>query len=185
VIEAAMSHPCRIGEHVYLRPVEPSDNDRFVRWINDPLINQFILSGRFPVNTSKEMSWIEGLYKDDSRAVFAICLTDNDLHIGVCGMDTISWVDRATSAGIFIGERSLHGKGHGTEAMKLLVCHAFETLNLNRVELGVYEHNTAARRSYEKLGFTVEGTKRQARFANGQYRDELIMAVLRDEWDPK
>lgn len=177
-----MSYPFRIGDKIYLRPIEPPDADKCVRWLNDPLINQFLLTGRFPINSLREEAWIEQLYTGDDSTALAICLNENDLHIGICGMDSISWVDRSAVLGIFIGERTLHGKGYGTEAMRLLVQHGFDTLNLNRVELGVFSHNVAALRSYEKLGFVVEGTKRQARFRGGQYRDEITLALLRHEW---
>ena len=64
----------------------------------------------------------------------------------------------------------------------LLVRHAFETLNLNRVWLHVYEDNPRAVRVYEKVGFKKEGVLRQESFRHGRYWDTITMAVLREEW---
>ncbi|MCX7795915.1 MAG: GNAT family N-acetyltransferase [bacterium] len=60
--------------------------------------------------------------------------------------------------------------------------YAFEVLNLNRVELTVYDFNKRAIRCYEKTGFTLEGRLRQKIFKNGNYQDVLIMSILKEEW---
>jgi RimJ/RimL family protein N-acetyltransferase len=67
--------------------------------------------------------------------------------------------------------------------MRLMLKFGFETLNLNRIFLRVYEYNQRAIRSYEKAGFVLEGKLRQARYQAGKYHDEYIMSVLRSEWD--
>jgi len=66
--------------------------------------------------------------------------------------------------------------------MRLLVNHAFKTLNLNRVALQVYANNPRAVRSYEKVGFVHEGRKRQGMYKDGEYIDIMLMSVLRSEW---
>jgi RimJ/RimL family protein N-acetyltransferase len=92
----------------------------------------------------------------------------------------------ATTAlvGILIGEKSCWNRGYGTEAMHLLVDTAFNTLNLHRVYLRVFEDNPRAIRAYEKAGFVHEGRMRQAEFHQGRFCDVLLMSVLRPEWTP-
>ena len=60
--------------------------------------------------------------------------------------------------------------------------HGFETLNLHRIYLRVYSTNPRARRSYEKAGFVLEGTLREAVYRHGKYADIHVMSVLRSEW---
>ena len=62
---------------------------------------------------------------------------------------------------------------------------AFEELNLHRVELEVYDFNPRAMRCYEKAGFRLEGTRRQAHFHQGAYHDVHLMGILRDEFHPR
>jgi RimJ/RimL family protein N-acetyltransferase len=62
--------------------------------------------------------------------------------------------------------------------------YGFNTLNLNRIFLHVFETNPRAIRAYEKAGFSHEGRKRQAEFKNGTYVDILMMSVLKDEYQP-
>jgi len=69
--------------------------------------------------------------------------------------------------------------------MELLVKYGFNTLNMNRIELSVYDFNIRAFSTYQKVGFLEEGRKRQARYHNGKYQDEIIMAILREDWEKK
>ena len=87
-----------------------------------------------------------------------------------------------TAVGIMLGVRDQWGKGLGTDAMQTLVAWGFYTLNLNRVQLRVFADNERAIRSYQKVGFQIEGRLRQGNYANGAYRDVLYMGVLREDW---
>jgi len=44
-------------------------------------------------------------------------------------------------------------------------------------------HNLRGVKAYEKAGFTIEGVLRQAIYINNQYSDEIIMGLLREEYD--
>ncbi len=74
------------------------------------------------------------------------------------------------------------GHGYGTEASKLVIGHAFNIMNLHRVDLIVLESNQRAIRSYEKCGFKVEGVLRERALVGGQRQNDLIMAILRHEF---
>jgi RimJ/RimL family protein N-acetyltransferase len=87
--------------------------------------------------------------------------------------------------GIFIGDKSFWNSGCGTEATRLTRKHGFETLNLNRIYLYVFETNLGAVRVYEKAGLVHEGKLRQSIYRNGRYIDAFLMSILRSEWDAK
>jgi RimJ/RimL family protein N-acetyltransferase len=84
--------------------------------------------------------------------------------------------------GIIIGDKGHWGRGYGSDAIGALLRWAFDNLNLNRIHLTVWSYNTRAIRCYEKCGFRHEGIMRQARYYDGQYHDEWVMAILRDEF---
>ena len=50
-----------------------------------------------------------------------------------------------------IGSR-VFGRGFGTEAIRLILAHAFDTVGVHRVELEVYSFNPRARHVYEQVG---------------------------------
>ncbi|MBI5496272.1 MAG: GNAT family N-acetyltransferase [Deltaproteobacteria bacterium] len=167
---------------VSLRPLDVSDVDTVLRWINDPEVTQYLLLGRMPINRTRELEWLQKLYTSETDVVFAIVRTSDGTHVGSCGLHRIDSVDRSAEAGIMIGERTAWGHGFGTDAMELLLRYAFDVRGLNRVELEVFGDNARAIATYRKLGFREEGVHRQRRFKQGAFRDVLWMAMLRDEW---
>ena len=56
-------------------------------------------------------------------------------------------------------------------------------MNLNRLWLTVLVDNPRAVRCYEKCGFLREGLLRQESYVDGEYRDVLMMALLREDYD--
>jgi len=49
---------------------------------------------------------------------------------------------------------------------------------LHRLELTVMAHNTRAIHLYERMGFSVEGRRSECLVIDGQFIDELTMAVI-------
>lgn len=83
---------------------------------------------------------------------------------------------------IALHSRNTWNKGNGTEATQLALAFAFEDLQLNRLELEVYSHNVRDIKAYEKAGFKQEGTLRQSLYLNNAYFDEILMAMLREDY---
>lgn len=170
------------GDRVYLRPIELSDEPVLRRWINDPNIWRDLAVYR-PMNGVREREWIERLGTSADEIVLGIVERSADVFIGVAGLRAIHPVNRTARFGIQIGERAFHGRGFGTEATALVVRYGFEELNLNRIELGVFEDNPRAIFVYQRVGFVHEGISRQAYFGNGKYRDVHRFAILREDWE--
>ena len=83
------------------------------------------------------------------------------------------------SIGFRIGLRPAYqGRGLGSEATRLVVDYAFDALDMHRIELEVYAFNPRARHVYERAGFTLEGTKRDALSWDGEWVDAHIMSIL-------
>ena len=169
------------GERLYLRPLEESDLDSCMRWINDSEILQF-LARRHPMGRVQEKEWLADQYKSDNYLNLAIVLKDGDRHIGNCGFNEIDYINRNAIFGILIGEKDAWHQGYGPEAAELILKHGFEQLGLHRIELDVYSLNERAQKAYEKVGFSLEGTRRESYFRNGQYHDTHVMSILESEW---
>jgi RimJ/RimL family protein N-acetyltransferase len=108
-----------------------------------------------------------------------------DVASGRCVGETVlnDW-DAANSScnfRILVGAAG-RDRGLGTEATRLTVRYAFEQLGLHRVSLEVFAFNPKGRRVYEKVGFVVEGTRREALRFDGQWVDAVDMSVLEHEW---
>lgn len=174
------------GERIRLRAIERDDIPRFVEWLNDPDVTAG-LTIKLPLASWDETRWFENLANQTAEerplAVDARLPDNSWKHIGNVGLHQIDWTNRCAVFGVFIGDKAFWNNGYGTEATRLTLQHGFETLNLNRISLQVYETNPRAIHVYDKIGFIPEGRLRQANFRNGRYIDILIMSILHSEWD--
>jgi RimJ/RimL family protein N-acetyltransferase len=178
-----MKNAYLIGETVYLRPLERADAAMAQGWLLDPEVRRQIRQYN-PLTLQSEEEYIAKLGQSPHDVGLVIVLRGDDRPIGLCGLHDLDVKNRSVQLGILLGVKELWGKGHGTEATRLLIRHAFDTLNLNRVWLHVYEDNARGIRAYEKAGFKKEGVLRQDNFRDGKYADTIVMAILREEWQP-
>jgi RimJ/RimL family protein N-acetyltransferase len=177
-----VKNPFLIGSRIYLRPIEREDVPLVTAWINRPEVTRTLRMTR-PMNRRQEEEWGERLGRSENDLSLLIAVKETDRPIGATSFHHIDSRNRHAEFGIMIGEPDEWGKGYGTEATALMVRHAFETLNLNRIWLHVYEYNSRGLRSYEKLGFKKEGVLRQENFREGRYWDTIVMGLLRQEWE--
>ncbi len=172
------------GNRLRLRKLERVDLAQFVVWLNDPEVRAGI--GMFlPISQAEEDRWYEKMLdRPSEEQVLAVEIREGEgwRVIGSTSFFDFHGISRKAEFGILIGDKTVWNQGYGTEITHLMLQHGFDTLNLNRIELRVYSTNPRARRVYEKAGYVLEGTQRQAEFRNGQYIDDHLMAVLRDEW---
>ncbi|MGU8153620.1 N-acetyltransferase family protein [Clostridium perfringens] len=68
-------------------------------------------------------------------------------------------------------------KGIGSLLMDKLI-NLSESLNIIRLELCVFRDNYKAINLYKKFGFKEEGIKIKSALKNGEYADEIIMAMI-------
>lgn len=172
------------GNRIMLREYRPDDLEPMRRWVNDPdvvchLSDIFLYPHSLQASEQFLKLMLEG--KSDSRG-FVIADPVTEDYIGQVNLDHIDWKNRVGSIGIVIGEKEHWGKGCGTEAMRLLAHFAFVELNLNRLELEVYDFNERAIRSYRSCGFREEGRLRERQFKNGRYVDVIVMGLLKSDW---
>ncbi len=93
----------------------------------------------------------------------------------------LNWTDRKTEIGYWLG-KSFQGKGLIIKSCRALIDHAFDELNLNRIEIRCGVDNQKSRRIPEKLGFKDEGIARQSGWLHDRYIDHAIYSMLASEW---
>lgn len=179
-----MSNAFLVGTNLYLRPLERADAPRVTPWLNDPEVRRTLAVHR-PINLQSEEEFIAKVYQSEHDLVLGIVLNEGDTFIGVTGLHQMDFTNRHASFGIALGNKSVWNHGYGTEATALMVQYAFDTLNMNRVWLRVFEYNVAGIKTYEKVGFQREGVLRQEVYREGRYWDAIVMAILRGEWEGK
>ncbi|HVV22102.1 MAG TPA: GNAT family protein [Pseudonocardiaceae bacterium] len=174
------SRPTLTGERVVLRPLTVDDVPHVMAGLQDT--ESIRLTGTHRTFTTDQVrtaitAWQTAPDRIDMAVIekatghYAGEVVLNDLDV-----DNQSCNFRIALTGPYTN------RGLGTEATRLMLGHAFDTVGVHRVELDVYSFNPRARRVYEKVGFRYEGTKRHALRWHGEWVDCVVMAMLADDW---
>ena len=175
-----------VGPSVYLRPLERADlNERYLGWLNDPEVARYLESRTSPYTMQRLVDFYESVIAAPHNLFSAIIEKQGNQHIGNVKLAPISLVHKRATFGLLIGDKNFWGRGVGTEVTHLTVQYGFNRLNLHRINLGVFADHTSAVRSYEKVGFKIEGRLRESAFHEGTFKDTLLMGLLRSEYRPE
>jgi ribosomal-protein-serine acetyltransferase len=87
-----------------------------------------------------------------------------------------------TEIGYWLGADYV-GKGLVTRACRAVITQLFEREKLHRIEIQCAVDNVPSRAVAERLGFTLEGIKRESDWITSSYRDHAMYALLDREWD--
>ncbi len=176
--------PNIIGSKIILREYRREDLASMRQWVNDPeVVDKLSDIFLFPHSVVQTESFLNGKLEGKGDPGFVIADKESGAYIGQIDLVNLDWKNRLSRFGIVIGDANLRGRGYGSEAIRLLQKHAFERLNLNKLELEVYDFNTNAYRCYLKCGFKEEGRLRESHYIHGWYHDKIIMGILKSEYE--
>ncbi len=109
-------------------------------------------AGYSPVHERDHVAWFEHVRSRPDVVIFAIRRVADGELIGSCQLLNIDRRHSTAELQIRIGARTQRGKGYGTEAVRLLLAHAFRDIGLARVQLHVFATNTRAIRAVREGG---------------------------------
>ncbi|KUM99750.1 acetyltransferase [Streptomyces yokosukanensis] len=173
--------PVLTGERTVLRPFTADDAEAMWEIIGDPEVVRFTFAPRTELTLEGLRSHYGGRTAEPGRLDLAVTDPATGELLGEVVLYDVDTRARSCTFRTLLGPRG-RGRGAGTEATRLIVGHGFERLGLHRIELEVYGRNARARRVYEKVGFVVEGVRREVALRDGVWEDEVVMAILEHEW---
>ncbi len=112
---------------------------------------------------------------------FAIVLAETGQLIGNCTLFALHRQNRRAEIGYAL-QRQHWGNGYMIEALTALIAHAFEELDLNRLEADIDPRNAPSKLCLERLGFVSEGYMRERWIVGGEVCDSALYGLLRREW---
>jgi RimJ/RimL family protein N-acetyltransferase len=178
---ANLQNPFIIGDRLYLRPLEPAqDNHLYSTWMNDEEIRRYF--SVYPTSDTRGKERLENFYRDTRHILFGVVHKESNRLIGLVGLKDINLLNQSAEFYIIIGDRAIQGRGYGTEATKLMIRYGFQELNLNRIQTQDMEENIGGWRADEKAGFKYEGTIREAIARFGHYHDVRFYSILKREY---
>jgi len=169
---------------IYMRELTREDIKIINVWRNNKaLVDQLGSPFRY-INMETDEQWFEQYMKNRGTQVrCAIIEEKTNEFIGVVYLLDIDPINRrALYGGLLIGEKKHQGKGYGTLATIKLLEHAFYNLNLNKVFGFWLEENIRSINLSKKCGFSEEGLMRQHAFKNGEYKNMVVMSILKEEF---
>ncbi len=170
--------------NIILRALTETDIPQTLSWHNQEDIRDLYIGHPFPVNKEMEESWYKKILTSNyPTTVFGIELIQSKKLIGLSFLKNINNIHSNAEFAIYIGDIDSRGKGFSKEATIKTLEFAFFSLGLNRVFLKVLKRNNIAIKLYEKLGFIIEGTLRESTFKNNCFEDELMMGILKNEFE--
>jgi ribosomal-protein-serine acetyltransferase len=101
--------------------------------------------------------------------------------VGVIGHNHIDWDNRITHPGYWLAS-DCQGHGIATRCCRALIQHAFDSLDLNRIEVCTAVGNHRSSSVTKRLGFTHEGVRREGEWLYDRFVDLNVHAMLRSTW---
>lgn len=171
------------GPRLWLRPLEREDLPRYRELYSDAQINMLYGGLGVPETLGRlQRRYDAGEFDTTDRFLLLVIETEGTLIGAMQLSNTENLPSRSATFGIMIGDPAYLGRGYGTEASKLLLDYAFAVLGYHKVNLDLFEYNARALAVYEKLGFVVEGRRRENHWSRGRFWDEILMGVTAEEW---
>lgn len=166
-----------------LRELQRDDLREINIWRNNPDLIKFLGAPFRFINLDTDVHWYEN-YMNNRRNSIRCAIIDETQEkiIGLISLVSIDYMNQSAELHIMIGDTNNQGKGAGTFAVRAMLEHAFNNMNLHRIELLVLADNDRAKHLYEKQGFVCEGRKRKAVFKNGKFVDYLMYAILKENY---
>jgi RimJ/RimL family protein N-acetyltransferase len=118
------------------------------------------------------------------RADWAVVRAEDGAVVGEAVLMDLDEDNASMSYRVALVGPAVFGRGYGTETTRLVRDFAFETLGLHRLALEVNAFNAPAIAVYAKVGFVLEGVRREAVRRDGGWYDVHDMALIRSDPRP-
>jgi ribosomal-protein-alanine N-acetyltransferase len=158
-------------------------------WFNDEKLTKYMQKHYYPNTKSLQIQYYkQSIENNPAKVQCGIYSKTHNLLIGAISLNNIDFINRNCELSVIIGESDFQNINALVEAHKLMLRHAFDTMNLNRVYGGsvIPEINLLFCRA---LGYSSEGLLKQHIFKNGKYLDVFLFGIslekfteLRSKW---
>ena len=179
-----MNHNCWQGEKVKLRAVEMRDMKTFASWEQDTETAQYFDAIHFPLSAERLHGRVASLARAEGKDDGYYWIIEN-LDGQAVGLICTYACNRRCGTfryGVIV-TRSYWGRGYAGEAIRIVLRFYFRELGYQKVIAGIYAFNERSLQLHEHLGFRQEGRLRRMIYTNGEYHDEYLLGMLREEFE--
>ncbi|MDX1829685.1 MAG: GNAT family protein [Lutibacter sp.] len=166
-----------------LRPIDNKDAVELFKYRSDAVTNKF--QGWIPKELEDAYEFIKKTSTEidivDSWFQFVIIERNSNELVGDIGVHFLDTDKKQVEIGITL-DKNQQGKGFATEALKGTIDFLFNKLNKHRITASIDPENNKSIELFERLGFRKEAHFRESLLINGEWADDLIFAILKNEW---
>jgi len=168
---------------IVVRGLEEADLPCRVKWFNASETYSLVFLD-VPFSLAATREWFHRNLMSERRRDLAFDLVEGDGEsrlIGMGGFVDIDFRNRKAER-YFLLDPAETGRGVGPKLLYWLTNYGFVHLNLNRVYGYSIAGNERILRVNEKEGWVLEGTLRGSIHYRGEFLDQHLKSILRDEW---
>ena len=173
------------GTKVRLRPLRIDDAERsFISSLDSPSRQLLQLGIELPTSVELLKTTLEkyiGCKDADGVIVFAIDDLEGE-YIGGISLHSRDEKNGLFSFGVVV-DRQHRRQGYAEEAVKILLKYGFWERRYQKCNSACVDTNEGSIRLHKKLGFSDEGRRRRQLFFSGEYHDEILFGLTREEFD--
>lgn len=183
--------PVLVGTRIILRPFENQDIDDMINILNEPelkkltgsVTNDSDANRLIDENEKKRIvEWYKSRNEQIDRLDLAIVVKESNQIIGELVFNEYDDCVNQVNFRILLSQ-SYQNQGYGSEAIKLFIQYGMEELHLHKINLEVFSFNPRAEDVYTKIGFKLEGIKREDFKYNNEYIDTKLFGLLKSDYE--
>lgn len=176
-----MNAPILTTSRLLIKAFNLTDAEAVFAYRSDPEIGKY--QSFHPTNADETKAFIlsKDLIFNTEDTWFQLGIYCNGIVIGDMGIHFVGPCNSQCEIGYTLA-RQEQGKGYAQEAVTAVVDYLFGTLKKHRITASLDPRNIASVKLLERIGFRREGLFVKSYFNNGVWEDDLMYAVLDEEW---
>ncbi len=170
------------GDRIFLTPECPDDFEAYKRWQYDKEMQAMGGESYTAKNPERVRKEFDDRAMDEGVILLTIIMSDSGAQAGLINIFSINQETGVAEWGLVL-DKAYRRQGIATEAGRLMLRYAFETLGLRRLTSETHSGNKASQALQTSLGCVREGTLRQGARINNQVVDRIIFGMLVEEYE--
>jgi len=167
-------------QHLELAPFDSNDFTTLTSWITDERIQAVWSANTFPYPLTREdledfmaLCGAGSPYREFMKATEK----ESGTMVGVFSLKRIDSLGRTGHLSMIMVSPECRGRGTGSAMVRTALKRGFETKGFRRMQLYVFNFNTAAKTCYEACGMTNEGPGNLKMTYKGEHWQVEVMGI--------
>jgi RimJ/RimL family protein N-acetyltransferase len=174
--------PLLVGRQVTLRELRVSDAPTLLAMLTTDEVARFISPPPTTVEGFERfITWTHDRRAAGEYVCFAVVPVGTDTAVGIFQIRQLDPTFMTAEWGFALGS-AFWGTGVFMDAAKLTLRFAFESIGVHRMEARAAIKNGRGNGALAKIGAVREGILRKSFLTDGEYLDQALWSILREDW---